>query len=312
MAWPYFNSIRQLAMLIRELNISLVHTNCDFCLPYVQRACILLRQPYVSHVRDFVRGWFRPPNLSALRSARKVIANSKAIANACIQYGIPDVRVSTIYNPINVESFVKEVHDLRKELNIPLTTLVIGIVGQIHEEKGHQEFVEVALELAITVPNIAFLIVGKAPDTVSKLFEQKLQERVAASQYASRFYFTGFRNDIERVMQTLDILVVPSWNEPFGRVAVEGMVAGKVVIGTQVGGLPEIITHCVNGLLVPPRDPETLRDVLKKVLAQPELRLKLSSAGQLSSQRFSVAYHVNNLEALYSSILKAHENCCLL
>jgi len=305
--WQYGLSIYRLYRTIRANDIDLVHTNCDHSLRYVMHACGLARVPYISHVRDFVRTWFRPEKVAALNRAARVIANSHAVAQACIQAGIAEERVTTIYNPIDVEAFQAAspiaALRLRSELNIPATALVVGIVGQIHPVKGHKEFIESGLQLVARVPGIHFLIVGAAHGESNELFLAALKGRVLGSTYADRFHFVGFRTDIPVMMKAIDILAVPSWTESFGRVAVEGMASGCAVVATNAGGLPEIITDGVDGLLIAPRDVEALTAALYQLCVDPELRQQLSKRGQVTAQRFTVARHIQEVQFLYDEVL---------
>lgn len=301
--WPYLNSIRGLINLIRNLDIDLVHTNCDHALPYVRRACRLTGKPYVSHVRDFVRDWFSESNLIALQGARRVIANSMAVENECVHRGVAPSRVSTIYNPVDLDRFQFAGDDLRKELGLSGENLVVGIIGQLQAIKGYREFVEAAFDIVGLLPETTFLLVGRPPDNDGRELERELRARIDHSPYAGAFHLLGHREDIDRVLRTVDVLAIPSWSESFGRVAVEGMAAGKSVIGSNVGGLPEIITKGVDGLLIPPRDTGALRDAIMILLYDPALRLRLGSNARLSVERFSVAHHVERLQTLYDEVL---------
>jgi glycosyltransferase involved in cell wall biosynthesis len=216
--------------------------------------------------------------------------------------------VVTIYNPIEVAGFANvssaDVADARRALAIPADALVIGLVGQVQPIKGHAEFVTAALDVARQLPRAHFLLVGDPPpDAGAERFAAEIRHRVQHSSCADRFHFVGFRSDIQPLMGAIDILVVPSWNEPFGRVAVEGMAAGCAVVGTQAGGLPEIIADEVDGLLVPPRDPSALAAAVLRLCQQPELRLRLGERGRQTADRFGVAQHVQAIEALYETVL---------
>jgi glycosyltransferase involved in cell wall biosynthesis len=104
-------------------------------------------------------------------------------------------------------------------------------------------------------------------------------------------------------MKAIDILAVPSWMEPFGRVAVEGMAAGCAVVGTAAGGLPEIITDGIDGILVPPKDVDALTTALYRLAAQPDLRRVLTKEGACTARRFTAHRHAGQMQALYDSVL---------
>ncbi len=309
--WPYLLGILRLARAIRTNAIDLVHTNCDHGLPYARWACLLTGVPYLSHVRDAVRSWFRPDKLAVLNRARVVIVSSKAMAKVCVQAGVNGSQVRTIDNPIDLEAFRKvqrgEAIDLRSQLGIPSDGLVVGIVGQVIPLKGHAEFVAACARLAEVVPAVHFMVVGAVPPGEQLGgFLVDLHSRIRETGHANRFRFTGFRDDVPVCMKAMDILSVPSWSEPFGRVAVEGMAAGCAVAASRVDGLAEIIADGVNGLLVRPRDADSLFGALHSLATDPELRARLVLEGRITAERFGIPSHVKAMELLYSSVLAGH------
>jgi len=101
-------------------------------------------------------------------------------------------------------------------------------------------------------------------------------------------------------------LLVPSWAEPFGRVVVESMAAGCPVVALDVGGIPEIITHGVDGFLVPPRDPAALVSAVLTILRDDELRGRLVRQARLTvTERFSLAAYMPQLLAIWESVAAA-------
>jgi len=331
--WVYAESIWHLVRTIQENDIALVHTNCDRSLRHTMWACWLARIPYVSHARDCVRGWFQPENLAALNRAKRVIANSKAVANAFVEAGVSDKLVEVIYNPVDVARFSQAKPEagiaLRSSLGIPLDAFVVGLVGQIQPIKGHEGFIAAAAYVARAVRDAKFLIVGADFGTVSQVFLQRLKQSVAESDLSAHVCFTGFRDDIPAVMQALDVLVVPSWSEPsgciveeedvvdiaakrhsprllqvgFGRVVIEGMAAGRAVVATHLDGMLEVLEHKCNGLLVPPRDVRALADAMILLAEDTELRNRLGEGGRRTAERFAVIRHVAQVQALYDVVL---------
>jgi glycosyltransferase involved in cell wall biosynthesis len=243
-----------------------------------------------------------------LKAARSVIANSNAIADKCRSAGIPSQRVVTIYNPIDLDIFSNALSSdsasFRQEIGCAASTPLIGIVGQIQEIKGHREFIEAALNVASHEPTAHFAIIGEANGPVDQMFSAEMQAIASNSVHADHIHFTGFRTDVSAVIKALDILVVPSWMEPFGRSVVEGMAAGCAVIGTRAGGIPEIITDGEDGLLIPPRDASALFTAMQHLLHDENLRRSLGRQGKKSASRFSINSHVQKVQALYSSTLQ--------
>jgi glycosyltransferase involved in cell wall biosynthesis len=306
--WRYGSCIGGLVRLVHRQHIKLVHTNCDHSLRYAMWTNRLTRIPYVSHVRDFTRTWFEPGKVAALNRAARVIANSRMTTRVCLEAGVRPERLVTIYNPIDLAAFgglddatrVRE----RRALGIPISAVVIGLLGQVQAIKGHAEFMQAAIQVAERVPDVHFVLVGATPPgEAAQRFAESVQRQARESVFPDRFHFTGFRPDVPAVMAALDLVAVPSWNEPFGRVAVEAMAAGRAVVGTNAGGLPEIITDNVDGLLVAPRDPRALAEALVRLAQDASLRARLARAGERSAARFSVERHVRAVQAVYLAVL---------
>ena len=252
-----------------------------------------------------------PQHLGALNRARRVVANSKAVANVFAESGVSTELIEVIYSPIDVESFAatgKEAREiLRTEWSITQDVFLIGIVGQIQDSKGHEELVQAAPVVISRVPRTNFVVVGSAFTDASRSFLAQLKRLIDELGLSGYFRFTGFRDDIPAVMRALDLLVVPSRIEPFRRVVVEGLAAGLPVIGTRVGGIPEILEDGENGVLVPHQLPEALAEAIVRLARDSNLRVTLAQRGPQSAQRFSVERHVAQVQTLYGSILGGGE-----
>ncbi len=98
---------------------------------------------------------------------------------------------------------------------------------------------------------------------------------------SDRIHLLGFRTDIPNVLRGCDFFVLPTHQEALGQSYIEAMAAGLPVIGTDVDGVPELITHGVNGLLVPPHDIVALRAAMARLIDNPRLRTQLGVAGRL-------------------------------
>lgn len=309
--WKYASSIRSLVGAMRDQRIGLVHTNCDRSLGHVNWACRWAGVPYVSHVRDCVRGWFMPQHLAALNRARRVIANSEALARVCVENGVTADLIEVIYSPVDVARFREARTDagraLRAASTIDQDAFVIGLVGQVQDIKGHEELVQAAPTVLAQVPSAHFVIVGSAFTDTSKSFLIHLQRSIHGLGLSGRFHFLGFRDDIPAVMRALDLLVAPSRSEAFGRVVVEGLAAGLPVIGAKVGGIPEIIEDGKNGVLVPPGNVDALAEAIVRIAENSSLRDALAQRGPEVAQMFSVGHHVARVQALYDSILGGSE-----
>jgi Glycosyl transferases group 1 len=116
-------------------------------------------------------------------------------------------------------------------------------------------------------------------------------------------HFAGERDDVPDVLRALDVLLVPSWTEPFGRVVIEGMAMGIPVIATTEGGPAEIIEHGETGLLVPPREPDLWAEEAERLLAAPQRRAALAARARERAAEYAVERHVERLLAVYREVL---------
>jgi glycosyltransferase involved in cell wall biosynthesis len=116
--------------------------------------------------------------------------------------------------------------------------------------------------------------------------------------------FMGWREDIDEIMPLFDMLVLPSLNEGMGRVLVEAMAAGKPVVASRVGGIPDLVRHAETGYLVPPADEEALADGIKKLLDDPEKAKQMGLRGKEYCHQFSLDAMVSKLDDLYSDLMQ--------
>ena len=311
-AFAYYFVINtvKLSHIIKSRKVRIIHANsftaCLFCSIPARIHSI----PLVWHMRDLVKmRLFNKIFVSYAGSmANEVVATTTVMKNNLIFLGVKPEKISIINNGIdltkyNTSTTSREI--IRKEFGISLHAPLIGIVGQLTAWKGHRDFIGAASIVVERYPSAKFLIVGKTIIGDSD-YRLELEDLVAKFGLKRHIIFTGFRTDMSNVMAALDILVNASWKEPFGRTIVESMAAGKPVIATNAGGVPEIIENEVDGILVPPRNPQRLADGVLKILNDPELGRKIGDAGgKTVRQKFSLERQMRKIEKLYENVL-----CC--
>ena len=188
---------------------------------------------------------------------------------------------------------------LRRELGISADAPVVGIVGRLVPIKAHDLFLEAAELIARTHPAVQFVIVGDG-----ELWAH-LHEEVARRGLSERVHFTGWRSDLAAVYSDLDLVVCCSRNEGTPVSLIEACAAGRAVIGTRVGGIPDIIASGVNGLLVPSGDAAALADAIVELVDDPDRRRLMGVAGQRTvRERYSADRMVKELKDLYRNLLE--------
>ena len=281
-----------LAQVAREYD--LVYANSQKSMIVGAWAATLARRPLVWHLRDlltsehFSRFHCRVSAQTARLFATRVIANSNATRRAYVGNGGRSDHVVTVHNGIDPTPFheiddgaprsLRAQHDLE---DVPL----VGVFSRLAEWKGQH----VLIDALPQIPDVHALLVGEALFEDDDSYAGDLRRRARHRGVADRVHFLGFRDDVPLLMHAVDVVAHTSIHpEPFGRVVVEGMCAQTPVIATRTGGVPEIISHRENGLLVPPADAHALASAIDDVLSNDEWANTLAQAGyRTASTTFS-------------------------
>jgi glycosyltransferase involved in cell wall biosynthesis len=308
-----------LARFIRRNHYDVVHTNSLKADIIGGVAARLAGTQLIWHVRDRIEPDYLPIAIvHVFRFLARVlpsyvVANSKATLKTL---HLPRrLRIAAADSPRALEFPARIVHD-GTESNIKPqsdrtadTFLRIGLVGRISPWKGQHVFLRAAADIRCQYPNARFQIIG------STLFAEKSYEtevRNLASQLGLEdvVEFTGFRTDVPDLIAKLDILVHASTTgEPFGQVVIEGMAAGKPVVATNGGGVPEIVVEGVTGFLVPMGDPVAMAAAIRTLLADPSRREQMGQAGrQRVLDHFTIARSANRMERIYDELLPATDS----
>jgi len=216
-------------------------------------------------------------------------------------------RVKVIFNGVDTSRFELRHREnepgrdsLRRELGAADPgTVLAGVVGRLEPRKGQEVFLEAAAKVAARMEKLRFAVVG-APEGE---YDRFLKKKCAALGLEDKVVFSGYRKDSHAVFAALDILVVPSFEEAFGLVAVEGMLSGLPVIGTDSGALPEFIEKGRTGLLVPVRDSDALADALARLAEDSNLRHELGARARAWAQENL------SMERILDQIDKLYEEC---
>jgi glycosyltransferase involved in cell wall biosynthesis len=229
-----------------------------------------------------------------------ILANSEAVKQDVVrQERVAPSKVRVIYNGIESSRYAVEADQaLRSSLGIPDRT--VGVVARLVDYKGHRFFLEACPEIRRRHPAVTFLLIGDGPD------RSELEDYVRTLGLERSVRFLGSRPDIPELLSVLDVVVLPSLEEGFPNAVLEAMAAGRPVVATRVGGVPEAVVHEKTGLLVPPRDPSALADAVNCLLGDAGRRADMGRMGQKRvSEFFSLSRLVGEMEDLYEESLNA-------
>jgi glycosyltransferase involved in cell wall biosynthesis len=234
-----------------------------------------------------------------------LIAVSDAVAQNLVDGGVPAGRVTTVRSGVVLGSVLNtaERRGLRERFGIAADDPVIGIVAHILPHKGYDDLVEALALVARQVPAVRCLVIGEAPRRRYLRHLLDLAERRAVRE---RLIVVGPQEDVPRFLASMDLFVLPSHTEGLPLTVLEAMAAGKPVVGTTVGGIPEAVRHGETGLLVPPREPGRLAEAVIAVLKDPVLAASMGDAGRARTQEvFSLANESQQTCAVYNKIMGA-------
>ncbi len=229
------------------------------------------------------------------------IAVSRPLGERVVRaWRVPPERVHVIPNGIDLGPFhrMPSRARARRALGLAPGRPAIGMAARLAPEKGADSFIRAAALIARRHGDIQFAVAGDGPERL------RLERQAADLGLGDRIRFLGFQANIPVVLAALDVFVVPSRSEGLPLVLLEAMAAGRAVVATRVGGVPDVVADGRTGLLVPPHDPHALVLAAGLLLEDEVLRQRLAAAARRHVQRcFTRDLMVERTTAVYRSLL---------
>jgi glycosyltransferase involved in cell wall biosynthesis len=193
----------------------------------------------------------------------------------------------------------------RNELGMGNNRPLLAVVGSISELKAQIIAVQAMPEILSKFPDARLLIVGEANDRLGELYKQKLISSIEGLGLQNYVTLTGFRNDIPLLMSSIDLLIhVPVLPEALGRVILEASLQGALVIGSDIGGINEIIIDGETGRLVQPGNPSQVAGSVIDLLSSPVKAEQMRRASVIRvKQKFNCDTYVNQIQSVYEELL---------
>lgn len=304
--WPVvvWKALRCLTALLaaRRLHAALVSLAPDAvlvnCLPNLAAAVAArqLGRPWLWHVREILppgarRRWWAS---RMARSGASFVAVSKAV-RTWIHEERPELPVRVVYNGVRLPASVDSPATARQRLGLPGAGVWVGYLGQLAPHKGVQVLLEAATVAMRRHTELCLLVAGPGSPR-----EQRAVRERAAMMPPGRCAVMQPRLDTSELIAACDVLCVPTLTpDPAPRAVIEGMAAGRVIIGAPSGGIPELIEDGITGLLLEAVAPSLLAAALVAVTDDASLRCRLGEAARVSAAtRFDLDHHVEWMEAL--------------
>jgi glycosyltransferase involved in cell wall biosynthesis len=290
----------KLKKICRQEDIELIHANCLTAALYAKIIIKSTKIPLLWHERDLVKHSFLAPRVA--KFAKYIIAISHAVAENLKQQLGNNNNIKVIYNGIDLVKFDKpsssEVSDFPKDKQIVL------MVAQFVSWKKHMDFIKMALLVKKQIPDTVFVLAGDRKKYDQQEYIQQLERSIAKHGLEQQFIWTGFIEDMPRLLKNIDCVVLPATCEPFGRIVVEAMAAGKPVVAVNSGAIPEIIEDGISGCLVNSGDFDAMSKSVCQILKDKVFADKIVEQGKLRvSQNFTIQRTVAKFEKLVKEIL---------
>jgi glycosyltransferase involved in cell wall biosynthesis len=307
--------VRRLVLFIRKHKINLIHTNSLKADIIGGIAGRLSRCPVVWHVRDRVEDDYLPGSVVRIFRLLCRVVPTYVIANSVATLETLHLRTrrysSSIPSGVDLHHRTSVVHD-GTHTTVPsasdrrdLKVFRIGLIGRISPWKGQHIFLQAAEQVHNRFPNARFVIIGAALFGEDK-YDQEVRQIPARLGIEDVVEFTGFRGDVQQAICELDLVVHASTTgEPFGQVIIEGMAAGKPVVATDGGGVPEIVENGKTGILVPMGDAQAMAAAICQILADPtQAKTMGARARQRVKDHFTVEETARRIQAVYEEIFR--------
>jgi glycosyltransferase involved in cell wall biosynthesis len=230
----------------------------------------------------------------------RIVVCSAAVRDVLAGCGVKKEKMELIPDTVNVERFDPRVNDLREELNIPNDVLVIGNTSTFTEVKGQIYLLEAFNTIIKKVPCI-LLFAGDLKEPFRSQYLSHVHQ-----EFRDKVVFLGHRDDIPRVLKTMDVFVFPSYLEGLGHSLLEAMAMERPVAVSDIPTFREFIKDGENGRFFRVKDPEDLAQKVVSLLQNRDLRASLGKrARDTIQERFTTKIMMDLMEALYREVIHA-------
>ena len=296
--------------IIRQQSPDIVHTHTSKAGVLGRWAAFAAWVPHIVHTphghvfyghfgQIATRIFLLTERLSA-RITHQLIALTEQEKHDHIALGVlPKDGITVIHSGVPVNRFLHaavNIDDKKRALGLPLDAPVVGTVGWLLPIKDPATLLKSMTIVWRRHPNVQLVYVGKGD------LEVDLKTHALEAGVQDRVHFLGWRNDIHEILPIFDIFALPSRNEGMGRVIVEAMAAGKPVVASRTGGIPDLVEHGRTGWLVPPGDHHALGEALLDSLDHPDRAKQMGDAGRGRCRRFSRDLMLRRLHNVYASL----------
>lgn len=289
---------------VRERGITVVHSHksADLLLLALLKSLYSLRLIFTEHMgakrpkKDWLHRWIYGHVDMVLSISDETLKRNRAALP------LPPEKIQRLWLGTELQRCDEPPENIRAELGIGPGP-VIGMVGRMTPGKGQRELLEAFCLLKANHPQLQLLLVGglHASEGANEPFVAELQRLIAECNLVDSVHMPGFRRDTPRMLQAMDVVVIPSHNEAFGLTVIEAMAAAKPIVGSSRGAIPEVLGEA--GLLADPYNTDELSDAIKLFISRSSLAREYAMQAQKRAlDNFSVIRHIQKLHDCYNHI----------
>ena len=276
----------------------IVHANSATAALYAAVALRRSGPPLIWHMRDIQphEGVFSIVLPYTGRRSARVVAISRAVAENLSGFGVAEEKLRIIHNAV-LHPGRGDREGFRAGLGVSSGEPLLGVVGKLLGRKGQRTAIRALPAIRARFPAARLVLCGGGEGSA---YARALREEVERLGLAGAVLFAGYQRNTADVYAGIDVLLVPSEREPFGRVVVEGMFAERPLVASRVDGIPEIVRDGRDGILVEPADAEALAAAVIRVLEDPTFASALAAeAARRARERFHWRVTGSALQELY-------------
>ena len=297
-------ALYRLYRIIRAFQPDIVHTHLQAPNLYGRLMALAARVPVVIASEHNVYAakagrhvWIE--RLLARRTAALIAVSEQVRTFLAAQLRVDASTIRLVRNGIAMPvTALDGAASLHRRLSVPENHSVIGTVASLTAKKGHRYLFEAVAALRDRGVHCSLLLAGDGPE------RRALGALATTLRIADRVHFLGDHPRVGELLDAIDLFVLPSVTEGLPLALLEAMAAGKAVVATNVGGVPEVITSGTNGVLVPARDVPALAGAIQALTADPQRRREYGARARTTVlEGFTEDQHLQSLGALYLSLM---------
>jgi glycosyltransferase involved in cell wall biosynthesis len=298
--------LRRLRKIYKQETIDIIYSNTTAVLIGAY-AAKFARIKHVWHVHEIIKSPQKVAKFLAKSLYTKSV-NNIAVSEEVSKYWCSleprlDSKIQVIFNGLDLKGYNVEKGKLRRELNLSKKTIIIGMVARINHWKGQKYFIEIAKRVFTYHKNVHFVLIGDVYPGYER-YEEEMHKKIEEYSLSNVCSVLGFRSDVREILPEFDIFVLPSiLPDPLPTTVLEAMASSCPVVGTNHGGVREMVKNNESGILIPWDDANTSYKLMKPLIEDENLRRQYGNLGfERVSTIFTPEKYAENIKLFFDEI----------